>query len=229
MSAATRSDNKYHVEGIVDLGLLRQPISVVEVEDNGYLAFRRAGDSTIRISNAALHDMVRDLSSGKMEKMGFLLGQMYMGSALFTKYQRPDWVTRREFGLSYRRKEYIKYTKKAGSLGFDVLADVHNHIYENIFEVKVDESVSSLPVAHLLRHGLFHSLEKSAGFTGVDIQDSREDYTIVKNIGSLSRSFSGVYERFRLSFNDARVMMLHFASGPYMENHHGVVASRLGK
>lgn len=227
MVSVSKWDNKYHVEGVVDLGLSERAVSVLRVGKNDYLAFRTDGCSTVRIGPMALDGMVRDLSSGYTEKMGFLLGYMHAGSPVFVRYVSPDWITRREGGVSYRRKTYLRYLRKANSTGFEVQADVHNHAYENLYEVNVEDAARTLPVDKLLRHGLFSSLESSAGFTITDIRDSRTGHCAVREKTSFKRSFSGVFERFRLGFGNTRVMTLHIASGPYMEHRHGIVASEI--
>jgi hypothetical protein len=229
MAATLRKDNKYHVNGIVDIGLAQQYVSALSFGEDTYLAFRNSGSSIITISNSALYEMFEDLSKGKTEKMGFLLGNSYGNSAFFTRYEAVNWIRRDKGSISYRKKDYLGYLRKARSLGFDAQADIHNHTYENLYKLDIQDEERTLPIGNLLRHGLFPSLERSSGFTKYDIHDSRKKHSLLRKMDIFSHSFSGVFERFSLGGNNTKIMLFRIASGPRMENHHGIKITNLSE
>lgn len=229
MNATGRKDYSYLVNCRVDIGLKQQHVSALSFGEDEYLAFRNYGSSNVAISTVALYEMVRDLSKGDEEKMGFLLGYSHGSSALFTRYEPADWIRSDQCSISYRETDYLRYLKKAKALGFDAQADIHNHIYERLFKVEIYDEECTLPIGHLLRHGVFPSLEGSSGFTKADIYDSRKKHSILKKMGIFLHSFSGVFERFSLDANNIRIILFRLASGPHMENHHGIKVSNLNE
>lgn len=229
MTITVRKDRKYHVNGIVDMGLYPHNVSALSFEREIHLAFRNSGSIPVKICAPALYEMVMDLSSGNVEKMGFLLGYSHCNSFIFTRYDSAEWITSNEGGIIYSKKNYIKYLRKASSLGFDVQADVHSHLYEKLYQLDVGDEERTIFVGDLLRRGVFFSLEKSAGFTKFDILDSREKHSMLKKMGLFLHSFSGVFERFSLGAGNMKIVTFRIASGPRMENHHGIHISELGE